>query len=406
MAEQAKKEDIKVFTVSSSPHLAEPTTSQRVMLEVAGGTLPAAAMAVYLFQWSAAGVLISCVAAALVTEWVFNAVRKRPHTITDGSALVTGLILALSLPPTMRWWMAVVGTVVAVGVGKMLFGGLGSNIFNPAMVGRAFLMACFGTMMTTWTLPAVQQAELEKQWQQARAAAATSATTPAAKAGATQPAQPEFAAVTGATPLALAKQCLKADAKLSQMAEDLVKMEEAGVAIVEQAEARVNYTAALQKQAERLKDLNASKRQMFMGNISGSLGETSALLWLVGGVFLLLRRTITYHIPLAVLGSAIAIAAIAWLANGEVYPNPLVHLSGGGLMMCAFFIATDPVSCPLSKLGRVIFGVGVGALIMLIRLRGGYPEGVMYAVLLMNSVTPLLDRWTRPRPLGGHVRAE
>ena len=143
---------------------------------------------------------------------------------------------------------------------------------------------------------------------------------------------------------------------------------------------------------------------MFVGTVRGSLGETSALLWLAGGAFLLIRRTITYHIPLAVLGSAMAIATVAWLIDGDVYANPLVHLSGGGLMMCAFFIATDPVSCPLSRLGRVIFGIGVGGLIMLIRLKGGYPEGVMYAVLLMNAMTPLLDRWTRPTPLGGHVR--
>jgi H+/Na+-translocating ferredoxin:NAD+ oxidoreductase subunit D len=153
-------------------------------------------------------------------------------------------------------------------------------------------------------------------------------------------------------------------------------------------------------------EVNDMLIEMFLGATSGSLGETSALMWLVGGIFLLVRRTITWHIPFAVLGSAGLIGWIAWHNNPEVYANPMVHLCGGGMMMCAFFIATDPVTCPLSKLGRLIFGAGVGSLIMLIRLQGGYPEGVMYAILLMNSMTPLLDHWTRPTPMGGHVRAD
>lgn len=236
----------------------------------------------------------------------------------------------------------------------MLFGGLGCNIFNPAMVGRAFLMACFGMLMTTWSIPAQEQNRLKAEAQ---------------KSGR------EVAAVTAQTPLNKAKEVIK-DAYNTDKPPDKKKS---------------------------VFEVNADVQSLFVGTISGSLGETSALLWLVGGVFLLLRRTITYHIPLAVLGSAGIIATLAWWMKPDVYAHPLVHLFGGGLMMGAFFIATDPVSCPLSKLGRAIFGVGVGSLIMLIRLKGGYPEGVMYAVLLMNSMTPLLDRWTHPTPLGGHV---
>lgn len=313
------------------------------MFEVVIGCLPAVAVALWLFRGSAAMVLISCLASGLLTEWLFNAVRKKPQTITDGSVIITALILGLSLPPSIPTWAAAMGTAVAVAVAKMLYGGLGSNIFNPAMMGRAFLMACFGMMMTTWT--------------------------PLAN----EPPCTEVDAVTQPTPLALAKQPIKDAAN-----ED--KLEKATPNEVE-----------------------TKMVAMFFGRTTGSLGETSALCWLIGGVFLLVRRTITWHIPVAVLSTAAVIAVIPWLANPDVYANPLVHLFGGGLMMCAFFIATDPVTCPLTKLGRFIFGVGVGGLIMLIRLKGGYPEGVMYAVLLMNAITPLLDRWTKPTPLGGHV---
>ena len=327
------------------------------MLEVALGTFPAAFMAIYLFRGSAVIVLFSCLVGGMGTEWIFNAVRKKAQTILDGSALVTCLILALSLPPTFPWWGCLIGSVAAIGVAKMLFGGLGANIFNPAMVGRAFLMACFGTLMTTWVITVPEYCDYEST---------------ANERGIS------VDAVTQPTPLALAKQAIK-DAHNPDKPE---------------------------AEKETAATVNMKIGSMFIGNISGSVGETSALLWLLGGLFLLWRRTITFHIPLAVLGSALVFATGAWLINSEVYPNPLVHLCGGGLMMCAFFIATDPVSCPLSKSGRVIFGIGVGALIMLIRLIGGYPEGVMYAVLLMNAMTPLLDRWTRPTPLGGHVKTE
>jgi electron transport complex protein RnfD len=386
-AEQEKKEEkqaeAKVLEVSSSPHLQDESTSRQVMLEVSIGTLPAAIMSVYLFRVSALVVLFSCVIAGILTEWIFNAVRKKTQTILDGSALVTCLILGLSLPPTFPWWGCVIGSVAAIGVAKMLFGGLGANIFNPAMVGRAFLMACFGTLMTTWVITVPQYPEYE---------------TTAQEQGI------RVDAVTQPTPLALAKQAVKTDAKLKEMKLEIERLQAEGALEQEIKKLQSDYKTTQQAQVRRLETLNQTKQNMFMGDISGSVGETSALLWLLGGIFLLWRRTITFHIPVAVLGSALALATGAWLINSEVYPNPLVHLCGGGLMMCAFFIATDPVSCPLSKSGRVIFGIGVGVLIMLIRLIGGYPEGVMYAVLLMNSMTPLLDRWTRPTPLGGHVK--
>ena len=348
MAEKVKEQE-KILLVSSSPHLVEPATSKRVMYEVVFGCLPAVAAALVFFRGSAAIVLISCLVASVGTEWLFNVVRKKSQTVFDGSVIVTALILGLSLPPTIPFWAAGLGSIVAVAVAKMLFGGLGSNIFNPAMVGRAFLMACFGMMMTNWTqqpVPLFNHTMVD--------------------------------GVTQQTPLAMAKQPIKDAANPDKPAAE----------------------------KEKAFVVNQQLRQLFVGEVGGSLGETSAICWLIGGIFLLVRRTITWRIPVSMLATAAIISTIAWQVNPEVYANPLVHLFGGGMMMCAFFIATDPVTCPLSKLGRIIFGIGVGGLIMLIRLKGGYPEGVMYAVLLMNSITPLLDRWTRPTPVGGHVRAK
>ena len=383
MAEAAVKKDKpqepkKIFQVSSSPHLMDAGTSRRVMYEVVFGLIPPVVMSVWLFRAEAVGVLLACLIAGLATEALFNVVRKKNQTIGDGSVIITALILGLSLPPSMPIWAAAMGTVVAVAVAKMLFGGLGSNIFNPAMMGRAFLMACFGTMMTAWTLPVAQRVRLEQLGE---------------------------LPMTQATPLMLAKRTIKSQPKLDKMKDEILELTKTGAGGAELKAARIKYSGMAGAQHERLRWLNDNSEQMFMGNISGSLGETAAIAWLIGGLFLLWRRTITYHIPLAVLASAMMIATIAWLADSALYPNPLVHLCGGGLMMCAFFIATDPVTCPLSRLGRVLFGIGVGALVMLIRLKGGYPEGVMYAVLLMNSVTPLLDRWTRPTPLGGRVKS-
>ncbi len=342
MTDQAESKS-SVLIVSSSPHLSEPATSRRVMIEVCIGCIPAAIVGFIMFKMAVLILLVSCIASGLITEYLFNMARKKVQTISDGSVVVTAIILALSLPPAFPWWAAVIGMVIAVAIGKMVFGGLGHNIFNPAMVGRAFLMACFGMMMTTWTVPDVKGFDQDIQ------------------------------AVTGQTPLALAKQPIKDAANVDKPVQEKTTAHPA----------------------------NELLQEVLLGKSMGSVGETSALAWLIGGLFLLWRGTITWHIPIGVLGSSLVIALIAWLSNSEIYVNPLIHLFGGGMMMCAFFIATDPVSCPLPRLGRLIFGIGVGTLIMLIRLKGGYPEGVMYAILLMNSVSPLIGRWTRPAPFGG-----
>jgi electron transport complex protein RnfD len=255
--------------------------------------------------------------------------------------VVTGIILALSLPPRLPVWTAVVGSVFAVAIGKMVFGGLGANIFNPAMVGRTFLTASFGVLMTSWTVPATMDVSM-----------------PAI-------AQENIVHVkTQATPLAWSKLAIK---------------NSLGADIYNEAQFKATFT----------------------GEVGGSLGETSVIALLIGGLYLLIRRTINFHIPLAVLVSAFAFAALAYWKDSFAYVQPFFHLCSGGLLLCAFFIATDPVTAPLTRRGMWIFGIGVGMITMLIRIVGEYPEGVMFSILLMNAVTPLIDRLCKRIPAGG-----
>ncbi|OHB67212.1 MAG: hypothetical protein A2Y77_14190, partial [Planctomycetes bacterium RBG_13_62_9] len=272
--------------------------------------------------------------------WVWNWFRKKPGSISDLSAVVTGVILALSLPPALPLWTAVIGAAVAILVGKMAFGGLGANVFNPAMVGRAFLTVSFGLLMTAWTMPATMDNGPARS-------------DPNAVDARTQP-----------TPLALSKKA-------------------------------INEQTGAQTYSE----------QQFLstitGEVGGSLGETSAIAILLGGLYLLVRRTIDIHIPLAMIASAFVFAGIAYLIDSDAYIQPFYHLTSGALLFAAFFIATDPVTAPLTARGMWLFGAGVGAVTLLIRIVGKYPEGVMFAVLLMNGLTPLIDRWFRPVPVGG-----
>jgi electron transport complex protein RnfD len=314
------------------------------MLDVIIGLVPAMAAAVWFFRLHAALVLLVSVLSCLFFEWISNIIRKKPNSLIDFSAVVTGLILAMSLPPAIPLWAVVIGSGFAIVICKMLFGGLGANVFNPAMAARAFLAASFGLLMTTWTVPATVDSAM-----------------PEISAANT-------VAVTQATPLAWAKNAIKGTADV--------------------------------------KEVNAMLKNAFWGNVGGCLGETSSFALLLGGAYLLIRRTITFHIPATVLGVALIVAEIFYLVNPDKYSIPFIQLFGGGMLLCAFFIATDPVTAPLSSKGMLIFGAGVGALIMLIRFIGEYPEGVMYAVLIMNAVSPLIDRACKLIPAGGkpHVQ--
>jgi electron transport complex protein RnfD len=318
------------FLVSAAPHLASGTTTRWIMFQVVLAMTPMFLVAVRLYHLNAVALCVTTVAACLLTEAVFNLARGRNlASLTDGSAIVTGVILAFSLPPSLRLYQAFIGGVAAIGLAKMVFGGVGQNLFNPAMVGRAFLMVCFPVAMTTWSEPATLKII-------------------------------GVDAVTQATPLAAAK----------------------------------FHTASL-----------AALWDLFVGKVGGCVGETSALAALIGGLYLVARRVADWRQPLGVLVAAAAFAGIAHAVAPDKYAGVLYHLNSGALMFGAFFIATDYVGAPVTPWGRLIFGVGAGILVMLIRLFGGYPEGVMYAILIMNALTPLIERWTTPTPLGGHVRA-
>jgi Na+-translocating ferredoxin:NAD+ oxidoreductase subunit D len=293
--------------VTSSPHVRDNTTVKEIMWIVVLSLLPAMLAAVYYFKYRAVAIILVSVLGAVLTEYLFQKVRGYQTTINDGSAVVTGVLLALILPPTMPLWTVLIGSVVAIVLGKQVFGGLGYNPFNPALVGRAFLMAAYPVLTTTWILDGK----------------------------------------TTATPL------------------NIMKME--GIS--------TNYW------------------DLFIGHIGGSLGETSSLALLIGAAYLIYKGYINWRIPVGLLGTVIVFISL----TGN---DPIFHLFSGGLMIGAFYMATDMVTTPITKLGRWIFGVGVGLIVVIIRLWGGYPEGVMYAILLMNTTVPLLNRFTRPRSLG------
>jgi len=339
------------ITVAPAPHIHESSSTRGVMVDVIIGLIPAVGAAGYYFRRHALVLIAVCVAWSVATEWLWNVFRKRPNTIGDCSAIVTGLLLALSLPPALPVWAGAIGSVFAIAIGKLVFGGLGANIFNPAMVGRAFLTASFGALMTTWTVPATIDPNMSRI------------------APENYVLKDSIYGRTQATPLAWSKRAIKS--KLGA-------------------------------------DFYSDRRQLraaVLGEVGGCLGETSAVALLLGGVYLMVRRTINWRIPAGVLLSAFVFAAVAYLIDRDSYVQPLFHLASGGLLLGAFFIATDPVTAPLTGRGMWIFGLGVGALTMLIRIVGEYPEGVMFAVLLMNAVTPLIDRLCMPIPVGGKPKA-
>ncbi|MFC1763213.1 RnfABCDGE type electron transport complex subunit D [Planctomycetota bacterium] len=339
------------IVVTPSPHISKPMSTRSVMLDVAIGLAPAVLVAAYYFRSRAVAVIATCVVACMVSEWLCNVLRRlpQPHaSLGDLSALVTGIILALSLPPAIPMWAAVVGSVVSIAIGKMVFGGLGSNVFNPAMVGRTFMAASFGALMTTWSVPATIPADSY-----------------------TIKADNLIEARTQATPLGWSKQAWKTRAK--------------------DTEASKQYAA----------HVNDNIKAAVLGEVGGCLGETSALALLIGGIYLLIRKTISFHLPLAVLLAAFIFSGIVHIARPESTLTPMAHVSSGALLLGAFFIATDPVTAPLTRRGMWLFGAGIGAVTILIRVFGEYPEGFMYAVLLMNALTPLIDRLFKRVPTGG-----
>ncbi len=295
------------LVVTTSPHVRAEDTVSKIMWSVVIALLPAVFAAVYFFKARAISIVLAGVVGAVISEYVFQKVRDKKITIYDGSAVVTGMLLALTLPPSIPLWTVFIGAVVAIVLGKQVFGGIGHNPFNPALVGRAFLVAAYPVLMTDWSVDGV----------------------------------------SGPTPLAL--------------------MKSEGAA--------------------------TDTWRLFVGQIGGSLGETSALALLLGFAFLLYKGYVNWRIPLGMISTVFVLTYIF----GE---NPTFHIFAGGLMIGALYMATDMVSSPTTKNGRWIFGIGAGAIVVIIRLWGGYPEGVLFSILLMNAAVPLINRYTKPRSLG------
>lgn len=293
--------------------------------------LPACAVAVYFFGPAALTVLLIATLGCLVTEVVCQRLMGQPVTIADGSAAITGVLLALNLPPSSPWWLTLLGAVIAIVIGKQVYGGLGSNPFNPALVARVVLLISFPVQMTTWSAPAPLGSGIDL--------------------------------VTTATPLGEWKNSVMLTGQMPA-------------------------------------DLQTGMADYFLGNMAGCIGEVSALALLAGAAYLFYKRILTWHIPATFIGTVILFSGLFWLINPDKYPNPLFHLLTGGLVLGAFYMATDMVTTPVSIRGMLLFGTGCGVLTVLIRLFGGYPEGVSFAILLMNAATPLIDRYTMPKTFG------
>ncbi len=322
----------KLLTVSPSPHVHSSDSTQKIMYRVVWAMIPALLWSVFIFGFDALRVTLIAVAACLAFEYLIQKyLIKTEPTITDGSALITGILLAFNVPASIPWWIIVIGAMASIGIGKLSFGGLGSNIFNPALVGRVFLLISFPVQMTSW---------------------------PVAKMSGVD-------GVTAATPLALIKEGVKNGVPVSQI--------------------------------QGLPDFT----DMALGINAGSLGEISALLLILGGLYMLWKKVITWHIPVSILLTVAVISGVFWMINPEMYVNPVYHILTGGLMLGAVFMATDMVTSPMTTKGQIIYGVGIGVITISIRMFGAYPEGISFAILIMNAVTPLLNYYIKPKRFGG-----
>jgi electron transport complex protein RnfD len=323
--------------ISTAPFLRTGLTTPALMLEVLAASLLCVISATYYFGLSALLIVLAATLGAVATEWLLMTDRRGLGSLADGSAVLTGVLLALILPPSIPLWMAFLGGVMSIALGKAIWGGLGQNLFNPALVGRAFLQAAFPTTMTTWVAPGRGFLDFPP----------STFAPPFGRAA--------VDVVTKATPLGLAK-------FEGQVTEPL---------------------------------------PLLLGNIGGSLGETASLVILICGLWLGFRRAFDWRLPVStLLAVAVGSGILHWI-KPDAYPGPQFMLLSGGLLFGAVFMVTDPVTTPITARGAWIFGIGVGVLVVLIRLWGGLPEGVMYAILLMNSVTPLINRYTQPRRFGG-----
>lgn len=328
-----------LLNVSQSPHIHGNESTQKLMLNVVIALLPALFTSVFYFGLGAIIVTLTSVASCLLFEYLIQKfILKKPLSITDGSALVTGLLLAFNLPSNIPVFIVIIGSFVSIGVAKMTFGGLGNNPFNPALVGRVFMLISFPVQMTSWPVPK------------------------GLGTGYTD-------AVTGATPLAIIKEGLKNGEPLSKLMDEI-----------------------------------PTPAQMFLGNMGGSMGEIAAAALLIGFIYLLATKVITWHIPVSIAGTIVLFTAILWLVNPEKNADPMFHILAGGVLLGAIFMATDYVTSPMVPKAMIIYGCGIGIITVVIRVYGAYPEGVSFAILIMNAFVPLMNAYIKPKRFGEEVK--
>lgn len=328
------------LTISPSPHIYADNSVNKIMYGVIIALLPAFFVSVYFYGIGAIVVTLAAIISCMLFEWLIQKyLLKQKPGVTDGSAILTGLLLAFNVPGNLPVWIVVIGSLVAIGIGKMSFGGLGTNIFNPALVGRVFILISFPVQMTSWPKPQI----LNFMFTDAQ---------------------------TGATPLAIVKEGLKNGEKFQDI------MTDAGLAYSD----------------------------LFLGNLGGSIGEISAFALLIGGVYLIMKKIITWHIPVSVLGSIAIFTGILWLINPETNADPVFHLLTGGAILGAIYMATDMVTSPMTYKGQIIFGAWIGILTVIIRVFGVYPEGVSFAILIMNAFVPIINTYTKPKRFGEIIR--
>ncbi len=328
--------------VSLSPHQFGSNSVKKLMFGVLIALLPTLFVSVWYFGLGAITIIVTSVLSAVFFEYVFNRfLLKKPSTISDGSAALTGLLLAFNLPSNLPVWLVIIGAFFAIVVAKISFGGIGNNIFNPALAGRVFLLISWPVQMTSWPEPSPLSKHL---------------------LGYTD-------VTTGATPLGILSEGLRSG-----------------------------------ESATKLISQVPDYLQLFMGNAGGSIGEVGAAAILIGLVYMLMKKIISWHIPVSILGTVAVFTGILWFANPDKFADPLFHLLSGGIMLGAVFMATDYVTSPMSKRGMLIYGVGIGLLTVVIRVWGAFPEGVSFAILIMNAFVPLINMYIKPKRFGKNKR--
>ena len=321
------------YLISGSPHVHGGESTKKIMYSVIIALMPAFLFSIYYFGFNAVRVTLIAVAACVLTEWLIQKfLIKGECTISDGSAIITGMLLAFNLPSNIPAWMIIIGSIVAIGIGKMSFGGLGNNPFNPALVGRVFMLISFPVAMTTWPTPKPLFGEALTD------------------------------AVTGPTALGFVKEALAQGVPANELTSQITE--------------NIYY--------------------------SGSLGEIGSIAIIIGGLFLIFRKVIDWQTPVIIIATVGIISTVCWLIDPAQFVHPMIHIFGGGLMLGAFFMATDMATSPMTMKGKIVFSIGVGALTIIIRLWGAYPEGMSFAILIMNAFVPLINKICKPKRFGNN----